>query len=119
MTVHLHTSEPASPHLHPPLPSPVATGKTGSSLIGFTSCSPVRVVPDCQSDILLPDTMAIATLFNFFFFFKILNAKKCSVSLRCLWLTLMFNSPSQDRGVLVLSSGSQTCCFLHNLSLRF
>ena len=68
MTVHLHTSEPASPHLHPSLPSAVATGKTGSSVIGFTSCSWVRAVPDCQSDILLPDTMAIATLFNFFFF---------------------------------------------------
>ena len=68
--VHLHTSEPASPHLHPSLPSPVATGKTGSFVIGFTSCSLVRVVPDCQSDILLPDTMAIATLKKIFFFLR-------------------------------------------------
>ena len=113
MTVHLHTSEPASPHLYPSLPSAVATGKTGSSVIGFTSCSWVRAVPDCQSDILLPDTMAIATLFKFFFFFffKILNARKCSVSLRCLWLTLMFNSPPQDRGLLILCLAARPVVF--------
>lgn len=68
MTVHLHTSEPASPHLHPSLPSAAATGKTGSSVTGFASCSWVRAVPDCQSDILLPDAMAIATFFKKIFF---------------------------------------------------